>query len=411
MTASLDESPPWSRVVVHYDEIALKGGNRPFFEKLLRENVRVALRGLPLGEVRRLPGRIMVVLREPVDARDVHGRLSCVPGIANFAPVLRMPLEPDRLAAKVAERVAGMSGRSFGVRTRRSIKATVLTSDQLSAKVGQAVVERTGLPVDLKTPDIWVRVEVLAREFLVSVERYPGAGGLPVGVNGKVAVLLSGGIDSPVAAYRAMRRGARAVFVHFHSQPFTDEASQEKAIELVEILSRFQGRSRLYLVPLGEYQRRIVASAPASLRVLLYRRLMFRIGERIAREEGAQALVTGECLGQVASQTLENLAAVSAPSRLLVLRPLVGLDKREIVAEAERIGTYDTSVEPHADCCSFLMPSHPATRSSAEELDRAESAWPAEEWAVEACGAAQRLVVEARRAFDAGPGRERAIAR
>jgi thiamine biosynthesis protein ThiI len=227
--------------------------------------------------------------------------------------------------------------------------------------------------VDLEHPEVTLHVEVLPREIYFSFGREAGPGGLPVGVSGSVVVLLSGGIDSPVAAHRLMKRGCHAVFVHFHSHPFQDGTSRQKAADLVQCLTRFQHLSRLYLVPFGEVQREIVSKAPGPLRVVLYRRFMVRIASEIARREGAKALVTGESLGQVASQTLDNLAVVEEAVGMPILRPLIGSDKEEIVQQARALRSYEISILPDQDCCSLFAPRHPATFSNLEEIGQAES--------------------------------------
>jgi thiamine biosynthesis protein ThiI len=227
--------------------------------------------------------------------------------------------------------------------------------------------------VDLTRPDVKVHVEVVGPRSFVYADRFEGPGGLPTGVSGKVVSLLSGGIDSPVATHRIMRRGAKAILCHFHSAPFTDRSSVRKATELTRMLADWQGDSILYLVPLGEAQQEIVLAAPPELRVVLYRRLMARIGVDIARREGAKALVVGDSLGQVASQTLDNIACVDDASEIPILRPLVGEDKQTIVTEAQRIGTYETSILPFEDCCSLFVPRSPATKASIEDCRLAEA--------------------------------------
>jgi thiamine biosynthesis protein ThiI len=218
-----------------------------------------------------------------------------------------------------------------------------------------------------------VTVEILPHDAFFGFNKIPGPGGLPVGASGRVVALISGGIDSPVAAYRMMQRGCRVIFVHFHSAPYQDKTSQEKVRQLITILTRHQFRSRLHLVPFGEIQRQIVASVARPLRVILYRRMMLRIAEGIARKEKAKALVTGESLGQVASQTLENMAVIQQASRLPILRPLVGMDKQEIIDQARRIGTFDISSIPDQDCCQLFVPKHPATKAQLDEVEAAES--------------------------------------
>jgi thiamine biosynthesis protein ThiI len=238
------------------------------------------------------------------------------------------------------------------------------------------VVERTGARVDLHHGELEIHVEVMPAETFVYADRMEGPGGLPVGASGTVAALLSGGIDSPVAAWRLMRRGCRVLFVHFHSYPILSRASQEKVREIAALLTRHQLRSRLMLVPFGELQQQVVLGVPPELRVVIYRRLMFRIAERLARRGRAQALVTGEVVGQVASQTLENMTAIAQATTLEILRPLVGMDKDEIIAQAAKIGTYPISIIPDQDCCTLFTPKHPATRVRLAAVEQAELALP-----------------------------------
>jgi thiamine biosynthesis protein ThiI len=242
--------------------------------------------------------------------------------------------------------------------------------------------------VDLSHPDLVVRIEVLASDAFFLFDKHRGAGGLPVGTGGKVLCLISGGIDSPVAAWRLIRRGCRAHFVHFHSHPILSATSQEKVRRIVEVLTRRQLRSRLCLVAFGGVQQRVVVGVPPPLRVIIYRRLMVRIAERLARRFGAHALATGDSIGQVASQTIDNLTVVDAASTMPILRPLVGFDKDEITAEAQRIGTYDISVIPDDDCCTLFTPRYPATRASRSAVEAAEAALDVERLVVEAAEAA-----------------------
>jgi thiamine biosynthesis protein ThiI len=244
---------------------------------------------------------------------------------------------------------------------------------ELNRELGTFVVERTGARVDLHHAELEIHVEVLPAETFIYVDRVAGPGGLPVGASGTVVALLSGGIDSPVAAWRMIKRGCRVVFVHFHSVPYLPDVSRGKARALVERLTAWQYASRLFLVPFGEIQREIVLSVPGPARVVIYRRMMVRIAEALARQVGAPALVTGESLGQVASQTLSNIACIDDAATMPVFRPLIGTDKLEITAEAQRLGTFETSIEPDADCCTLFTPRHPATRMS-EEATRAVEA-------------------------------------
>ena len=292
---------------------------------------------------------------------------------ASAALVSRVPSSVEAMKTAVAALVEGRRFASFRISARRAFKTYPLTSVELNRELGAFVVARTAARVDLTNPELEIHVEVLPAETFVYADRVPGPGGLPVGTAGTVAALLSGGIDSPVAAWRMMKRGCRVIFVHFHSVPYLPATSQAKARALVERLTEWQHRSQLFLAPLGEIQREVVLSVPPPLRVIVYRRMMVRIAEAIGRGSGALALTTGESLGQVASQTLTNIARVDEAATLPILRPLIGTDKLEITAEAQRLGTFEISIEPDADCCTLFVPKHPSTRVSEDEIRAAES--------------------------------------
>lgn len=361
-------------VLVRYHEIALKRGNRPYFVELLKRNLAAALCDLELKEIRSLPARILLVFAGPAGLEQATARIANVFGVANFSPVERVPRELEALRSRVLESLAGRTFSSFRIDAQRGDKSFPLTSPEINRQLGGAVKAQSGARVDLTDPELTITVEILPREAFFGFEKLPGPGGLPVGASGRVVALLSGGIDSPVAAQRMMQRGCRVIFVHFHSAPYLDKSSQEKARRLVAGLTRYQFHSRLYLVPFGEIQSRIVAAVGRPLRVVLYRRMMLRIAEAIAAREKAKALVTGESLGQVASQTLENLAVIEGAARLPVLRPLVGMDKQEIVDQARRIGTFGISTLPDQDCCQLFVPRHPATKAKRSEVEQAEAA-------------------------------------
>src|SRR5574337_81564 len=348
--------PPVRGALIHYHEIALKGKNRNFFLKQLEANLLAATRDLDCGPLRRPAGRLFLTMGEETSWEVLRQRLSRVFGIANFSPAFTMAPNLELLAQRIEEEVSGRSFRSFRVAARRAFKTFPQTSQEINEMIGARVKHISGASVDLTNPDQTIYIELLPAEAFVYFEKCLGPGGLPVGTSGTVACLLSGGIDSPVAAYRMMKRGCRVVFVHFHSQPFADRTSQDKAIELVRLLTLYQFASRLYLVPFGEIQQEVVSRVSGRLRVLVYRRLMLRIAEQIAQKEGAQALVTGESLGQVSSQTLENIAVIEQASTLPILRPLIGMDKDEITQQAQQIASYDVSVLPDQDCCSMFLP-------------------------------------------------------
>ncbi|HET9262662.1 MAG TPA: tRNA uracil 4-sulfurtransferase ThiI [Vicinamibacterales bacterium] len=375
-------------VIVHYQEIALKGRNRPWFVARLVRNLRQAVSDLDVRQVRALMGRIEVVLGPEADWPVVRGRLSRVFGVANFARAGRAPLDVDAIAGGILRDLDPSDPRSFRVSARRADKRFALTSPQIEREVGGRIKEARGWLVDLAHPELTIHVEALTSEAFYYFGKEPGAGGLPVGSSGKAVCLLSGGIDSPVAAWRMMRRGCRVLLVHFHSYPILSRASQEKVRELVALLTQFQYHSWLFLVPFGEIQQRVVLSVAPPLRVVIYRRLMMRIAQAVARQHRGQALVTGEVVGQVASQTLENLTVINEVAALPVLRPLIGMDKEEITAEAQRLGTYPISIIPDQDCCTLFTPRHPATRARRRDVLTAEAALPIDEIVEQAVAAA-----------------------
>lgn len=366
-------------IVVHYLELALKGNNRPWFIARLARNLRTATKDVGVREVRVLMGRLELVLDPSASWDVVRGRVAQVFGIANFARAESVPLDIETISQRILADLGDTEVSSFRVAARRADKRFPLTSPEMEREIGGRIKEAKGWTVNLSQPELKIHVEALTDEAFYYVRKEPGAGGLPSGTSGRVACLLSGGIDSPVAAWRVMRRGSRALFVHFHSYPILSRASQEKARELVKLLTQYQYRSKLFLVPFGEIQQQVVLSVPPPLRVVIYRRLMMRIAERIARRNRALALVTGEVVGQVASQTLENLSAINRVVTLPVLRPVVGLDKDEITAEAQRLGTYPISIIPDQDCCTLFTPRHPATKARPDEVTAAESALPIED--------------------------------
>jgi thiamine biosynthesis protein ThiI len=376
-------------VVVHYQEIALKGNNRPWFVARLARNLRLATKGIGVKEVRVLMGRIELVLEDRAEWGAVSDRLSRVFGVANYAKASSTPLDVDAISTAILQDLGEISVSTFRVSARRADKRFPLTSPQIEREVGGRIKEARGWKVDLGNPALTIHVEALTDEAFYYFRKEPGAGGLPAGTSGRVVALLSGGIDSPVAAWRLMRRGCRVLFVHFHSYPILSRASQEKARELVALLTRYQYDSRLFLVPFGEIQQRVVLSVAPPLRVVIYRRLMMRIAEAIARRNRAQALVTGEVVGQVASQTLENLSAIDRVVEMPVLRPLVGMDKDEITAEAERLGTYPISIIPDQDCCTLFTPRHPATKARMNDVERAEAQLEIDELVTRAIAEAQ----------------------
>jgi thiamine biosynthesis protein ThiI len=366
-------------IVVHYKELALKGKNRPWFIRMLVRNLQVALSGLHVPAIRSVMGRIEIEVGPMTEWPVVRERLRKVFGIAYFSPAGRGPHDLDALAAEILTGLGDRQAGSFRVTARRTDKRFPLTSPQIEREVGGLIKQAKGWPVDLDDPELTVHVDMMPDGAFYFFGKDPGAGGLPTGTGGRVACLLSGGIDSPVAAYRLMRRGCAVLFIHFHSYPILSRASQEKVREIAALLTEHQLRSRLLLVPFGEVQQQVVLAVRPELRVVVYRRLMMRIAERLARRWRAKALVTGEVIGQVASQTLDNLTTIAGAATLEVLRPLVGMDKDEITAEAQRLGTYPISIIPDQDCCTLFTPKHPATRVTPRQIEEAERTLPIDE--------------------------------
>jgi thiamine biosynthesis protein ThiI len=390
-------------VVLRYHEIALKGRNRPYFVRQLVDHVERATADLPVGRVRRASARLILPLHDARAWPAVRERLGRVFGVANFALGHEMAVgarsgEPEDVVARIGDailgKLVGTVVSSFRVHTKRGDKTFALTSPEVNQRLGARIKQATGAAVDLDHAATTVTVDVLPGRAFFSIERVEGAGGLPSGTSGRVLALLSGGIDSPVAAWRMMRRGCRVEFVHFHSVPFQDRTSQDKARELARLLAAWQLGATLHLVPFGEAQRQIVAAVTRPLRVVLYRRMMLRIAEAIARRHRLEALVTGDSLGQVASQTLTNLAVIGAATELPLLRPLVGTDKTEITDEAARIGTLETSNIPDQDCCQLFVPRHPATRAQVGDVAEAERLFDVAALVRQAVEATERLAIQ-----------------
>ena len=363
-------------VVVHYKELALKGKNRPWFIQLLVRNIKTALAGLHVASVRSIMGRIELELGDNTSWDDIRARLGRVFGIANFSYANRGPHDFEALASAILQDLGDRHAGSFRVSATRADKRLPFTSPQVEREVGGLIKVAKGWRVDLDHPALTIHLEMLPDGAFYFFGKEPGAGGMPTGTGGRVACLLSGGIDSPVAAYRMMRRGCSVLLIHFHSYPILSRASQEKVREIAALLTRHQLKSRLLLVPFGDLQQQVVLSVAPEMRVVIYRRLMLRIAERLARRAHARALVTGEVIGQVASQTLDNMTAIAQATEYEILRPLVGMDKDEITAEAARIGTYPISIIPDQDCCTLFTPRHPVTRARLADVEQAEAALP-----------------------------------
>jgi thiamine biosynthesis protein ThiI len=401
-------------VLLKVGEIVLKGGNRYHFERLLQQNIRRAVRDLGVGVHLWNRNGVMVLRLSSQHGSDQHGsdqhgpgsrgpaagpaaaaaldrvagRVSSVMGIARVCRAARVAKDPEAAIGTAVALAAGRSG-SFAVRARRRDKRFPLTSAQLAREIGARVQRAYGYPVNLSHPDLTIVVEVDQREVFVYTDGAPGQGGLPVGMSGRALVLMSGGIDSPVAAYRMMRRGLRCDFLHFSGMPLTGPESVYKAYGLMYQLDRFQCDSRMYVVAFGKTQQRLASSGASRLQIVAQRRLMLKTGEVLARRLGAEALVTGDSLGQVSSQTLANLTALDDAVSLPVLRPLIGHDKIEIIGEARRIRTLALSELPDQDCCTLLTPRQVETRARIDDLHRIEARLDAGDLAEELASVAQ----------------------
>ena len=384
-------------VLLKLGEIVLKGRNRQQFERLLHGNIRAAMRdtGLP---VRLLLREGVVVLQvdrqqrteaEHAAAVDrVAERVSDVPGIVRVCRAMLVPKTPEAAVAAAIALTSETSG-AFAVRPRRRDKRFPVTSAELAVIIGREVQAAHGLPVNLKHPDTEIFVEVDQREVFVFTGGAPGQGGLPVGMSGRAVALMSGGIDSPVAAYRMMRRGLRCYFLHFSGMPLTGPESIYKAYALVRGLDRFQGGSRLFVVPFGKAQQALATSGADRLQVMAQRRLMLKTAQVMAKRLSGTALITGDSLGQVSSQTLPNITALDDAVNQPILRPLLGWDKTEIMAEARRIRTLAISELPDQDCCTLLTPRRVETRARIDDLRRIEGRLEADELAEQLAATAQ----------------------
>ncbi len=361
-------------IIVHHHEITLKRGNRAYFEKMLMQNIRMVLKDIASKmKIRGGYGRFMIELDASVNAEDIANRLTSVFGLANICTGVKTEQNVDTFCSVAEELLQGKTFRTIRVDTNRPDKRFPLKSMEVNAQVGGYLCQRFGVGANLKTPDETIYIEIVEGVAYVYRSKLQGAGGLPVGASGKVVTLLSAGFDSPVASWRMMRRGCTNLFVHFHSMPYTSQHAVDQVRDLVTILTRYQYRSRLVLVPFADIQNEIVLQAPQPLRVVLYRRFMIRIAETIGISRKAEAIVTGEAVGQVASQTLRNIRVIDEAASMPILRPLSGMDKEETMATARLIGTHDISKEPYDDCCSFLAPRNPATWATLQEVQEAES--------------------------------------
>jgi len=349
-------------LAIHFSEIILKGKNRRVFENKLIENLKIALK---VKKITKKSGRLLCQVEEK---KEIVERLKNFPGIDIFYFAEECDLDLERVKRRVIKFLEKEEFEKFKVETHRANKEFPKTSVEINKIIGEAISKELNKKVDLKNPDLVVRIDVLEDEILISKKVYKGIGGLPVSTGGRVVCLLSGGIDSPVAAWAMMKRGCKVIFVHFFNSTFATLHSLKKVERIVKKLSEVQLNSKLYLVPFENIQREIIKNIPAKYRTIIYRRSMLRIASLIAEKEKAKALVTGDSLGQVASQTLENLYCIYSASKFPALSPLIGFNKKEIIDLAKKIGTYEISILPYPDCCSLLVSKHPETKGDPEKI-------------------------------------------
>lgn len=388
-------------VLIHYGEIALKGKNRKYFESILIQNIKDQLNLFSpksFEYVKKMSGGILVKLNEKgVKESDlVHDALMHTFGIVNFSFAASVEQDMDVLKNTCLEMIRRESFESFRVTTQRSNKNFPHTSEEINREIGGHIFE--GLErkkkVSLKEADLECHIIIINDVALLSLKKSKGLGGLPVGTGGRAMVLMSGGFDSPIAAWQLLKRGVTTRFAHFHSIPYTSRESLEKVTDLIRVLKKYKSSSVLYSIPFADVQKEIMMKCPQSLRVILYRRFMMRIAEKLARKEKCLALITGDSLGQVASQTLENILAVNEAATLPIFRPLIGEDKEDIMNKAKLIGTYDISKLPHDDCCTRLMPKNPETKAKLQEVLEAEKSLDIEKLVIETAKKAEKIIVE-----------------
>ena len=366
----------WEKILVRYGELSTKGRNRKQFINHLRNNIKFSFADLPNVKIQAERDRMFLTSTEDPEIEELIKRLPNIFGIQSFSPVASCDKELDSIKQTALQIMENLptEGQTFRVTVKRTDKLFPMDTYELQANIATHVLRaHPSLKVKMKQPDIDLRIEVLSEAVYMMAQVIPGAGGMPLGSNGRSLLMLSGGIDSPVAGYMLMKRGVRIDAIHFHSPPFTSERSKEKVMDLANILSQFGATVRLHIIPFTEIQQSIQAQIPENVSMTTTRRLMLKIADQVREEIGALGIVTGESLGQVASQTLESLTAINAVTTTPVLRPLISMDKLEIIDIARQIGTYDTSILPYEDCCTIFTPSCPKTKPKLEKVEYYES--------------------------------------
>ena len=383
-------------VLLKYGESALKGLNKPVFEQKLLSNISRVLEPVGKFSIRKSQSMIYVEpLEENIDMDEAIERMSKVFGIVNICPAVSCEKDMESIEKTTIECLNEMDveGKTFKVEAKREDKQFPMNSPQLCQHMGGCILKNVkGLKVDVHNPDILVQIEIRKKAYIFT-QKVSGAGGMPVGTNGKAALLLSGGIDSPVAGWMIAKRGVAIDAVHFHSHPYTSDRAKEKVIELAKILSVYTGKIHLHVVPFTDIQLAIIDKCPKNYLTLIMRRIMMQIAERIAKQHRCNALITGESIGQVASQTMESLAVTDNAVDMPVFRPCIGMDKEEIITISKKIDSYETSILPYEDCCTIFVPKHPKTRPVLEDIIEAEKALDNLEEMIEAALEGDEVIV------------------
>lgn len=366
----------WNELLIRYGEMSLKGRNRNVFVKKLRDNIKDSLSGLKTVIIKPERDRMFLYAEDQHDMKEAIARLPFVFGIQSFSPVAKCEATLEAIKEKAIEVIGAdeTAGKTFKVEVKRTDKRFPLVTSELQQEIGAHVLRSfPELGVKMKKPDIVLLIDIRVEGAFLTAKVYEGAGGMPVGSNGHSLLMLSGGIDSPVAGYLMMKRGVSIDAIHFASPPFTSELAKKKVMDLAEKLSSFGASVRLHIIPFTEIQQTIVSQVPDNVSMTTTRRIMLQIADKVREEEGALAVITGESLGQVASQTLESLTAINAVTTTPILRPLIATDKLEIINIAQSIGTYEISIRPYEDCCTIFSPSNPKTKPKLEKVAFYES--------------------------------------
>lgn len=362
----------YDHILVRYGELSTKGKNKKDFIKRLQHNVRNALKTFDKLEYKTTHDRLYILLNGE-DAHAIKDVLQHVFGISSFSFAVKIPSEIEEMKKTALHIAEAFQGATFKIEARRSDKQFPMISDEINRAIAADILKKTSLKVDVKHPDLRIQVEVHTFDTYMMTNKIAGAGGYPVGVGGKALVMLSGGIDSPVASYLTMKRGVAIECIHYASPPYTSNAALEKVLDLARSVSRYQGHIRVHIVPFTDMQLAIYQNCDESYAITIMRRMMYRIAEQICEKQRCLAIVNGESIGQVASQTLESMQVINQVTQMPVIRPVVAMDKLEIIAIANKIHTYDISIQPFEDCCTIFTPKNPVTKPTLRKAEKMEA--------------------------------------